>query len=188
MTDPGGFLANAIEQRGFFWWFIEPTRPANSKQNSVPGMLTVTQTGQTTLALDGGLAEDQEHADWSKPRSFGSSRIVGLLDTPGDYVLLEGLERTDFSVGDEGPKKQSFTASSCTRRQFEFPNDYEQTGFTELRVDLKGLEEWLDLDSILVERDYGHLDGERTHVTYTDHKISFPLLGGTDLAPGKRLS
>jgi ApeA N-terminal domain 1 len=142
-------------------------------------MLTVTQTGHTTLELDGGLAEDQEHADWSKPRSFGNSRIVGLLDTPGDYVLLEGLERTDFSVTDEGPKKQSFTASSCTRRQFEFPNNYEQSGFTELRVDLKGLEEWLELDSILIERDYGHLDGERTHVTYTDHKISFPLLGGT---------
>ena len=172
-------MANAIEQRGFFWWFSEPTRPANSKQTSVPGMLAVTQTGQTTLTLDGGLAEDQEHADWSKPRSFGSSRIVGLLDMPGDYILLEGLERTDFSVGDEGPKKQSFTASSCTRRQFEFPIDYEQSGFTELRVDLKGLEEWLGLDSILVEKDYGHLDGERTCVTYTDHKISFPLLGGT---------
>ena len=100
-------MANAIEQRGFFWWFNEPTRPANSKQNSVPGMLTVTQTGQTTLALDGGLAEDQEHADWSKPRSFGSSRIVGLLDTPGDYVMLEGLERTDFSVADEGLKSRA---------------------------------------------------------------------------------
>jgi hypothetical protein len=148
-------LANAIEQRGFFWWFNEPTRPANSKQTSVPGMLIVTQTGQTTLELDGCLAEDQEHAVWAKPRSFGSSRIVGLLDTPDDYVLLEGLERTDFSVSDEGPKKQSFTASSCTRRQFEFPNDYKQSGFTELRVDLKGLEEWLELDSILVERDYG---------------------------------
>ena len=142
-------------------------------------MLIVTQTGQTSLELDGGLAEDQEHAVWSQPRSFGGSRIVGLLDTSGDYVLLEGLERTDFSLADGSPKKQSFTARSCTRRQFEFPNDYEQSGFTELRVDLKGLEEWLDLDSIYVERDYGHLDGERTHVTYTDHKISFPVLGGT---------
>ena len=172
-------MANAIEQRGFFWWFNEPTRPANSKQTSVPGMLIVTQTGQTALELDGCLAEDREHAVWAKPWSFESSRIVGLLDTQGDYVFLEGLERTDFSVSDESPKKQSFTASSCTRRQFEFPDDYEQSGFTELRVDLKGLEEWLELDSILVERDYGHLDGERTHVTYSDHKISFPLLGGT---------
>jgi hypothetical protein len=104
VLDPnaGGILANAIEQRGFFWWFNEHTRHANSKQSSVPGMLTVTQTGQTTLELDGALAEDQEHADWSKPRSFGSLRIVGLLDTPGDYVLLEGLERTDFSIADEG--------------------------------------------------------------------------------------
>lgn len=49
ITDSGGFLENAIEQQGFFWWFNEPTRPASSKQNSVPGMLTVTQTGLTTL-------------------------------------------------------------------------------------------------------------------------------------------
>jgi hypothetical protein len=142
-------------------------------------MLTVTQTGQTTLELDGALADDQEHADWSKPRSFGSSRIVGLLDTPGDYVLLEGLERTDFSIADEGPKKQSFAANTCTRRQFEFPADYEQRGFTELRIDLKGLEEWLNLDSIRVERDYGYEGGERTNVTYTDHRMSFAIPGGT---------
>jgi hypothetical protein len=173
-------LANAIEQRGFFWWFNEPARPANSKQSSVPGLLTVTQTGQVTLDLDGALAEDGEHADWSKPRSFGRSRIVGLLDTPGDYALLEGLERTDFSIaGDDSPKKQSFSANMCTRREFPFPDDYEQEGFIELRIDLKGLEEWLNLDSIVVETDYGYEDGARKTVTYTNHDISFPIPGGT---------
>jgi ApeA N-terminal domain 1 len=173
-------LANAIEQRGFFWWFNEPTRQANSKQNSVPGLLTVTQTGKVTLDLDGALAEDGEHADWSKPRSFGRSRIVGLLDTPGDYVLLEGLERTDFSIaGDDSPKKQSLSANICTRRGFPFPDDYAQNGFIELRIDLTGLEEWLNLESIIVETDYDYEDGERKTVTYTNHNISFPIPGGT---------
>lgn len=173
-------MANAIEQRGFFWWFNEPARHANSKQNSVPGLLTVTQTGKVTLDLDGALAEDGEHADWSKPRSFGRSRIVGLLDTPGDYVLLEGLERTDFSIpGDDSPKKQSLSANICTRRGFPFPADYEQNGFIELRIDLTGLEEWLNLESIIVETDYDYEDGERKTVTYTNHNISFPIPGGT---------
>ena len=173
-------MANAIEQRGFFWWFNEPTRQANSKQNSVPGLLTVTQTGKVTLDLDGALAEDGEHADWSKPRSFGRSRIVGLLDTPGDYVLLEGLERTDFSIaGDDSPKKQSLSANICTRRGFPFPDDYAQNGFIELRIDLTGLEEWLNLESIIVETDYDYEDGERKTVTYTNHNISFPIPGGT---------
>ena len=173
-------MANAIEQRGFFWWFNEPTRQANSKQSSVPGLLTVTQTGQVTFDVDGALAEDGEHADWSRPRSFGSSRIVGLLDTPGDYVLLEGVERTDFSLaGEDSPKKQSFSAKTCTRRGFPFPDDYEQHGFIELRIDMKGLEEWLNLDSIVIETDYGYEDGERRTVTYTDHKIGFAIPGGT---------
>jgi len=173
-------LANAIGQRGFFWWFNEPTRQANSKQNSVPGLLTITQTGQISLDLDGALAEDGEHADWSKPRSFGRSRIVGQLDTPGDYVLLEGLERTDFSIAeDEGPKKQSFSANMCTRRGFPFPDDYAQKDFIELRIDLKGLEEWHNLDSIVVESDYGYENGERKTVTYTNHNISFPISGGS---------
>jgi ApeA N-terminal domain 1 len=173
-------LANAIEQRGFFWWFNEPTRTANSKQSSVPGLLTVTQTGQVTLNLDGAIAENGEHADWSKPYSFGRSRIVGLLDTPGAYVLLEEVERTDFSIaGDDTPKRQSLSATICTRREFPFPDDFQQRGFIELRIDLKGLEEWLNLESIVVENDYGYEDGERKTVTYTDHHINFPVPGGT---------
>src|SRR5437879_555286 len=115
-------MANILEQRGFFWWFNEPNLPAHSKETSIPGLLTVTDDGQTTLQTDGPLCGNDEHADWLKPRSFPSSRrIVGLLATPGDYVLLEGLERIDFSSSDEAPQMQEFTVESCTKRQFAFP-------------------------------------------------------------------
>lgn len=177
--ESGDTLANTIEQRGFFWWFNEPTRSPNSKQTSVPGLLIVTQNGHTTLDVDGALAADGEHTDWSKPRLFGSSRIVGLLDTPGDYVLLEGLERTDFSIpSDDTPVKQTFSASVCTRRDFPFPDDYEQEGFIELRIELKGLEEWLNLQSLVVETDYGFEDGQRRIVTYKNEDISYSIPGG----------
>jgi hypothetical protein len=119
---------------------------------------------------------------WSRSllRLNPANSITWILDTPGDYVLLEGLERTDFSIaGDDSPKKQSFSANMCTRRGFSFPDHYEQEGFIELRIDLKGLEEWLNLESIIVETDYGYEDGERKTVTYTNHNISFPIPGGT---------
>lgn len=89
------------------------------------------------------------------------------------------MERTDFSISDDGPRKQTFSASTCTLRQFAFPDDYEPSGFTELRISLEGLEEWLKLDSIRLEKDYGYEDGERSTVTYTDHKTSFVIPGGT---------
>jgi hypothetical protein len=173
-------MANILEQRGLFWWFNESDLPARSKEAAVPGLLTITDDGRTTLQTDGPLCGNDEHTDWTKPRSFPPSRrIAGLLDTPGDYVLLEDLERTDFSFSDEAPQSQEFTAEYCTKRQFAFPNDYEQGQFTELRVEMTGLEEWLDLDSIVVSgQDADDDNTVRVQVSYKEHRISFPVLGG----------
>ncbi len=173
-------MTSAIEQRGFFWWFNDPFHPAQSKATSVPGLLTVTADGRTTLDVDGVLAADDEHSDWSKPRIFGSgARIAGILDTPGDHILLEGVERTDFSISQEAPRKQSFIAETCTQRSFPFPDDYKQDNFVELRIDLKGLEDWLELDSIEVAEDYTTDDVKRSQVSYKDHKFEFRIDGGT---------
>lgn len=82
-------MVNAIEQRGFFWWVGEPSRTSNSLATAVPGLLTVTAEGRTSLEVDGAFASDDEHADWAKPRAFSPElSIVGMLDTAGDYVRL----------------------------------------------------------------------------------------------------
>ena len=173
-------MANTIEQRGFFWWFNEPHLPAHSKETSIPGLLTITEDGQITLQIDGALCGNDEHTDWTKPRSFPATRrIAGLLATPGDYILLEGLQRTDFSISDESPQTQTFTAESCTKRQFPFPDDYEQGRFIELRVEMTGLEDWLELDSLQVHRQYTDDDTIRTQVSYREHEINFPAPGGS---------
>ena len=101
-------MANAIEQRGFFWWAGDPSRPSHSPQTAVPGLLTVTAEGRISLDVDGALASDDEHADWAKPRAFSPQlSIVGMLDTAGDYVRLEGVERVDFRIADDSPQRQS---------------------------------------------------------------------------------
>jgi len=56
-------MANAIEQRGFFWWAGDSSRASHSPQTAVPGLLTVTAEGRIRLEVDGALASDDEHAD-----------------------------------------------------------------------------------------------------------------------------
>ncbi len=173
-------MANAIEQRGFFWWAGDPSRPSHSPQTAVPGLLTVTAEGRISLDVDGALASDDEHADWAKPRAFSPQlSIAGMLDTAGDYVRLEGVERVDFQVANDTPLRQSFAAETCIKRNHAFPADYDRENYAELRIDLRGLEEWLQLDSLRAERDYGAADGERDLVSYINHRFESSIDDGT---------
>lgn len=173
-------MANAIEQRGFFWWAGDPSRQSHSPQTAVPGLLTVTAEGRTSLEVDGALASNDEHLDWAKPRAFRPQlSVVGMLDTAGDYVRLEGVERIDFRIADDPPQRQSFEAETCIKRNHTFPADYDRENYSELRIDLKGLEEWLQLDSLRAERDYGVADGERELVSYINHRFEFSIDDGT---------
>lgn len=176
----GRCMDNAIEQRGFFWWAGDASRASHSPQTAVPGLLTITAEGRTSLKVDGALASNDEHADWAKPRAFSPQlSIVGMLDTAGDYVRLEGVERVDFQVADDSPQRQSFVAETCIKRNHNFPADYNRENYAELRIDLKGLEEWLQLDSLRAERDYGVADGERDLVSYINHQFEFSIDDGT---------
>jgi len=172
-------MANAIEQRGFFWWVGDSSRPSHSPQTAVPGLLTVTPEGRTSLEVDGALTSDDEHPDWAKPRLFRPElSIVGLLDTAGDYVRLEGVERVDIPSTGVSPRRQSFAAETCIKRNHTFPADYDSGNYAEVRIALKGLEEWLQLDSLRAERDYEVPDGERELVSYTNHRFEFSIDDG----------
>jgi hypothetical protein len=173
-------MANVLEERGLFWWFNEPDRQSHSKETSLPGLLTITDEGQITLHVDGALCGKDEYRNWTEPRTFPASRsISGQLASPGEYILLEGLERTDFSVSDESPQQQEFAAQLCTRRDSSFLDDYSQEDFLELRIEMTGLEDWLELDSILVGPAYTENDAVQVRVSYKEHQFNFPTLGGT---------
>lgn len=173
-------MANILEQRGFFWWFNSPDLPAHSKETSVPALLTITDEGQIALDVDGSLCGKDEYRDWTRPRIFPASRrIAGQLASPGEYVLLEGLERTDLSFSDESPQQQKFTAELCTQRDSPFPNNYSQEEFLELRIEMTGLEDWLELDSILVGSECADDDAIQVTVSYKKHQFNYLTLGGT---------
>ncbi len=173
-------MAKILEQRGFFWWFDQPDVPVHSKETSAPALLTISDEGQITLDVDGSLCGNDEYRDWTKPRPLPTSRrIVGQLVSPGGYVFLEGLERTDLALSDESPQQQTFTAELCIRRDSPFPSNYSQEEFLELRVEMTGLEDWLALDSILVSDEHTRDANVQVQVSYKEHRLTYPTLGGT---------
>jgi len=121
-----------------------------------------------------------EHQDWSKPRIFPESkRIAGRLASRGEYVLLEGLERTDFSFTDELPQQQEFSAQLCVRRDTPFPETYKHENFAELRVELTGFEDWLELESIVVDQECSEGDDVRVRLSYKEWQLKYAILGGS---------
>jgi len=173
-------MAEILKERGFFWWFNEPKLPTNSKETSVPALLTITDDGQITLEADGSLCLKDEYQDWSKPRTFPEMRrIAGRLTSSGKYVLLEGLERTDFSFPDESPQQQRFGAELCVHRESPFPETYGRDNFIELRIELAGFEDWLGLQSIVVDREHSESDEVHVRVSYREWQLQYPSLGGT---------
>jgi hypothetical protein len=170
-----------LKERGFFWWFNDPKRPANSKETSVPALLTIADDGQISLETDGALCLADECTDWGKDRAFPESiRIAGWLASSGKYVLLEGLERTDFSFSHESPQQQKFSAALCTKRESpsSFSETYKHENFVELRIELNGFEDWLELDSIVVNQEYSESDEVHVQVSYKERKFEYPTHGG----------
>jgi hypothetical protein len=107
-------LANVIEERGQFWWFGEQGQ-TSSLENSVHGLLKVSDEGQIILQLEGPLWLENPAVSWGWDASrwlAPEKRIIGRLGESGDagYVLLQELLRTDFSLANE-PARQSYVAA-----------------------------------------------------------------------------
>ena len=151
VADGVSTLTNVVEARGQFWWFGEEGQ-TSSFEDSVHGLLTVNEKGQITLQLEGPLWLENPNVSWEWDASrwlAPEKRIVGRLGISGDsgYVLLHELLRTDLSLGDE-PARQSYQAGFCFKNDHGFPSNFDPNSFHALRIDLEGLEEWLQLQAI----------------------------------------
>jgi ApeA N-terminal domain 1 len=166
-----------LQERGFFWWFEEHGTGVNSKPPSIPGLLTISDEGGITLEIDGVLCLEQVRPDWHEPWIM-SGRVTGQLAS-GKWILLDDLERTDFSVPSDS-ERQSFSAKVCIERDSEFPIKTCLEEAIALRIEMDAFEDWLGLGSILVERDYEADEGVmRAELSYTEHKIQSETTEGT---------
>jgi len=173
-------MSNALDKRGVFWWFDEATNHNASIETSVPGSISISEEGQIKLDLEGPLwCEKTTELRWKEPLSLPhEKRIAGRLGEYGEggYVLLDGLERTDFSLPDDNLAHMSYEAVRCFSSNLLFPNKFDLDGFHELRIELSGLDPWLGLDSIRLG--YEHRDEENVEVkvSYKNHKIKYETL------------
>ena len=170
-------MANALQERGVFWWFQEAHGLTASLESAIPGELTINEEGHIELRLEGSLwfenPEVSFHWDESRWLPY-EKRIAGRLgEYGGTYVVLIDLVRTDFSLADDKPGRQSYEAVLCFTNDTPFPPDFDPETFSAVRIELTDLEEWLQLDSI--EIGYEHRDGHRTEVavSYTNHEFVY---------------
>lgn len=152
-------MAYAIEERGQFWWFGEIGQTSSLEQ-AVHGLLTISEEGSITLQLEGPLFLENPDVNWEWDASRwleDDKRILGRLGKSGDagWVLLQGLYRTDFSLSKE-PARQSYEATLCFKHDHGFPPNFDADQFHTLRIELKGLEDWLRLQAIDVGAEVWH--------------------------------
>lgn len=171
-------MANEIDKKGVFWWFGAAHAHTASHETGIPGTLTVTDDGKIQLQLEGALWLENPEVifRWDESRWLPAhTRIAGCLGEYGGdgYVLLYDLLRTDFSLPNGAPIRQSFDAELCFHDDSAFPAEFDLDHFHTLRIELAGLEEWLRLESIDVG--YEYRDGDRTElkVSYNNHEFEY---------------
>jgi hypothetical protein len=169
-------VENALEDRGVFWWFGETHGHTASLETSIPGKLTISDEGHIELQLEGELWLEKPEASlhWDESRWLPTEKIVaGRLNDQNVYILLFNLVRTDFSFVDDKPVRQSYEANLCLANGLPFPEHFSLDSFHALRIELKGLKEWLQLDSIQV--DYPFRDGDITEfkISYKHHEFEY---------------
>ena len=172
-------MANVIEERGLFWWFKQADGQTNTKETSVSGALTITEEGHITLVLDGSLwyAQPPDPLPWGEPRPLPPHKwVTGLLASAGEigqnggHVLLCRLERTELPLEGE---PQSYAASICITSDSPFSDGFDLANFDQLRIELLGLEDWLNLDSIHVEFEAIREDDVEVTVRYKNHRFLY---------------
>jgi hypothetical protein len=170
-------VANVVDERGVFWWFEEAHGHTASLETSIPGKLTISEEGHIQLQLEGPLwfeAPDVSlHWDSSRWLPY-EKRIAGLLhNNDHRHILLLNLVRTDLAFAEDKPVRQSYEADLCFTSDSSFPADFGPDSFHALRIELKGLKDWLQLDSIRGDHEIHREDQTEFKVSYKNHEFSY---------------
>jgi len=169
-------MSTPITERGFFWWHDDPSEVSNSKQTSVPGILTISELGEIRLKVYGRLTTSRNN-EWVQPSRFPVySKIQGQLTEQLSHVLLEGIERLDYSSADESPQEQEFSVDWCLRRSFDFPETFTPADFSSVEICADELAQWFGKRSLQPKRNYNNESVEiQDIVTYDRWKVEYPV-------------
>jgi hypothetical protein len=146
---------NVLEERGYFWWDDEPIPDGQFAPNAVvTGLLKIADEGIAHLELDGNLPSEhvhplQRHFDFNFP---GGKRIRGILKGANIYALLCELSRSGSHVQTNGVSYERYRARKCLIGDRSVTAGTTIDQFKRMKIELKGFEQWLWLNSIAVTR------------------------------------
>lgn len=170
-------LPEPIEKRGFFWL---PTEP----ENQLPGSLRISVAGDVTLEVSGVFGDPlfavQDMLGVDPPpkgEKPNLKRIVGNVEKDG-AVILDECNRLDGSINFTGA-----LSNSIYRAKFAFIGGNYDTAidleFSELRLSIEGLSEWLSTTGICVNSNLEQGSGSISF--HTPESISIRLANEFDI-------
>ncbi len=173
-------LPNPVEGKGFFWL-------PESPQNSLPGLLRISETGEATLEVFG--INDTRRS--LNPRPFIDppfsekyehiylKRIVGITETgKSKLITLDKCKRITYSNTYPG------LWTSTYRADYAFisanHNTKKESKFSKIEFSVEGLDEWLSITGLNVQHQW---EDRRASVEYEHPQATpeIPLSDGISL-------
>jgi len=131
-------LSEPIEKSGYFWL---PAKP----DNRLPGILRVSETGETNVEVIGIFGDTLAELNDSTPEI---GRIVGVIEN-GDIITLDHCFYRNRNISFGGISKSTIHANFLLRGvQYD---EGEPVTFSRFRFSVEGLDEWLSVSGLSVE-------------------------------------
>ncbi len=133
------------------------------------------EEGNIHLLLDG--AFNTPAKDLRTMRQYGdtSFQAIGLLRESRESAVLNGVRVSGTYWPGSKSRSQNYDAESCLVGDFYLQNDPSAVNLSALRINMKGLEEWLNQESIswhVTDRDG---DNCQAAVKYSNRKFEYTL-------------
>lgn len=134
-------LSEPIEKSGYFWL---PARP----DNRLPGVLRVTETGETNVEVIGIFGDTLAEINDS---SAELGRIVGVIEN-GEMITLDHCFYRNRNISFGGISKSTIHANFLLRGvQYD---EGEPVTFSRFQFSVEGLDEWLSVSGLRVEHNW----------------------------------
>lgn len=151
-----------IDERGLFWWNSEAIPDTHfAPDNSVSGLLKVDDDGRIRLDLDGSMPTGHGRFGILFRQQESERDIPGLLRDSNEYVLLLGAIQNGGTMRTNGISFEQYFALDCLKAEKRFRSKAGDTRrYASTSVELRGYEQWLQLESISVDRQKSSLSAQ----------------------------
>lgn len=151
---------NTIEDRGFFWWSDEPVPQGQfAPSSAIAGTLKIDEVGEINLDLDLPLSTASDFFEQAPV----TRNIFGIIRGDDRRVTLVKPFRNRGKIKPNGISFETFGANCAITGPRTLPNIDDTKLFRRISVELIGLDEWLCLGSIDVQRSKCDISAEYKH-------------------------